>query len=217
VLLEAKNLTKNFKHPKVLALKGVSFSIEKGKTLGVVGESGSGKSTLAKLVTRLLPLDEGEIYFEGQRIDSLQEAALKNFRKRAQIIFQEPFLSLDPRLKVSAILEEPFLIHRPAPGTAIFEKIKGLLETVGLSSNFLGRYPRELSGGECQRVAIARALAVEPELIVCDEILSSLDAIAQAQIVNLLLGLQKERGVSYLFISHDLRWVRHMSDGILEI
>lgn len=217
MLLEVKNLTKSFKHPKVSVLENVSFGLEKGKTLGVAGESGSGKSTLAKLVMRLLPLDQGEIYFERSRIDHLKDPKLESFRKEAQIIFQEPFLSLDPRMRVARILEEPFLIHRDLKGITPSTKINELLETVGLSQSLLTRYPRELSGGECQRVAIARALAVEPKLIVCDEILSSLDAIAQGQIVNLLLKLQKERGVAYLFISHDLRWVRHMSDEILEM
>lgn len=200
MLIEAKNLRKYFKNGRVKAVDDVSFSIEKGRTLGVVGESGCGKSTLAKLVVELLEPDSGEILWEG---------------KTRQIIFQQPFLSLDPRMTVSDILKEPFLIHSVKNKVFLERKVIELLGLVDLNPSFLNRLPRFLSGGECQRVAIARALAVEPELLVCDEAVSSLDVISQIQILNLLLRLQREKGMAYLFISHDPKVVRHMSDEIL--
>ncbi len=215
MFLEAKNLRKSFGDGRVRAVDGVSFSLGKGRTLGVMGESGSGKSTLAKLVLRLLPLDSGEIFFEGQRIDSLKEKGLKYFRKKVQVVFQDPYLSLDPRMTVREILAEPFLINGQRGRNSLNKKVSGLLTSVELPEAFVSRLPHELSGGECQRVAIARAISTDPELIICDEAVSALDLLVQAQILNLLLKLQNETGMSYIFISHDLRVVRHMSDEIL--
>ena len=214
MLLEVKNLNKVFTKNGVKAVKGASFSLEKGKTLGIIGASGSGKSTLLKLVMKLVPIDSGEIYFEGNRIDHLPEKKLKDFRRKAQIIFQDPYLSLDPRMKVRDILREPFLISGRKEKAEIDEQIKILLDSVSLSQNFLLRYPHELSGGECQRVAIARAISLGPRLLLCDEAVSSLDVVTKIQILNLLLRLQKEQGISLLFVSHDQRAVRHMSDEV---
>jgi peptide/nickel transport system ATP-binding protein/oligopeptide transport system ATP-binding protein len=212
-MLEARGLVKRFPSRHVTALDGVSFRLEKGKTLGIVGESGSGKSTLAKIALGLLRPDAGEVFFEGEPVFALGGGALKRFRRRVQAVFQEPFLSLNPRMKVGEILKEPFEIHGLAGGDR--EGIARLLRAVELDPGFASRYPRELSGGECQRVAIARALSLDPAVIVCDEAVSALDALVQVQILNLLLKLQEERQVSYLFISHALKVVRHMSDDVL--
>ncbi len=215
MILEAKNLCKVFETARVKAVQDISFGIERGKTLGVAGESGSGKSTLAKLVLRLLPMDSGEIYFKGRLVSRAPETKLKDFRKKVQVIFQEPFLSLDPRMKVKDILREPFLVQGEPNTKALEEKVRTLLLRVELPESFSYKFPRQMSGGECQRVAIARAISRDPELVVCDEPVSSLDAIAQVQILNLLLKLQKEQNAAFLFISHDLKIVRHMSDDIL--
>jgi len=217
MFLEAKNLKKTFKHAKVNAVADVSFSLKKGETLGVVGESGSGKTTLAKLILRLLPLDAGEIYFEGHAIGRLKENELKSFRKRVQVVFQEPTQALDPRMRVSDILKESFWIQGQRDKNFLEGKVAELLRAVELPLTFASRYPHQLSGGECQRIAIARAISTDPELIVCDEPVSSLDVLVQIQILNLLLKLQKEKGVSYIFISHDLKVVRHMSDELLTL
>ena len=214
MLLEAKKLTKSFKKGGVQAVREASFSIGETRTMGIIGASGSGKSTLLKLVMKLLAVDSGEIYFEGKRIDILTERQLKDFRGKAQIIFQDPYLSLDPRMKITDILKEPFLISGEKRQDFIREKISSLLDSVKLSGRFLPRYPHELSGGECQRVAIARALSLEPRLLLCDEAVSSLDVVTKIQVLNLLLTLQKERGISLLFVSHDERAVRHMSDEV---
>lgn len=200
MLLKVENLHKSFPDRKVKAVAGVSFSLERGKTLGVVGESGSGKSTLAKLILGLEKPDEGQIHFHG---------------KKMQAIFQHPTQSLNPKMRVREILSEPFLIQGVHDRQHLGKKIVELLDSVELSIQFLNRFPRQLSGGECQRVAIARAICLEPELIVCDEAVSSLDLLVQAGILNLLLKLQKEKSVSYLFISHDPAVVRHMSDAVL--
>lgn len=213
MLLEACGLSKSF--GRIRAVNGVSFCLESGETLGVVGESGSGKSTVAKLVALLLKPDSGEIYFQGRKMNGAGGGKLLDFRRHVQIIFQEPFASLNPRLSVADILAEPFEIHEKMPRSAAHKKAAHLLRSVELGAAYLKRLPQELSGGECQRVAIARAIALGPSLIVCDEAVSALDAIVQAQILNLLLELQRERGMAYLFISHDLKVVRHMSDRIL--
>lgn len=200
MILEAKNLTKRFQNGRVTAVDDVSLSIPRSSTVGVVGESGSGKSTLARLLMRLIPADDGEIVFAGRELG---------------VIFQDPFLSLDPRMSVGECLAEPTQIQKKWDRSLSRGKIIKLLGGVGLPAEIMSRAPHELSGGECQRVCIARALATEPDLIVCDEPVSSLDALVQAEILNLFLKIQRERRVSYLFISHDMRVIRHMSDTIL--
>jgi peptide/nickel transport system ATP-binding protein len=210
-MLEASALVKRF--GRLTAVDGVSFTVKPGRTLGVAGESGSGKSTLAKLVLRLVRPDAGHVTFEGKDISSMKGADMLRFRQKCQIVFQDPALSLDPRMRVHTILKEPFLIHGERGD--LDSRIVALLKSVELDRLFLERFPRELSGGECQRVAIARALATDPEILICDEAVSALDALVRVQILNLLLRLQKERGVGILFISHDLKVVRHMSDDVL--
>lgn len=200
MLIEAKNLRKMFKKPRVHAVNGISFALEKGKTLGILGESGCGKSTLAKLLLGLLRPDEGSIHFSG---------------KQMQIIFQHPTLSMNPRWRVRDILTEYYHLQGIRDAARLNEKAGELLESVELPNSLKTRYPHELSGGECQRVAIARALSPDPELLVCDEPVSALDAVSQAQILALLLKLQKERKISYIFISHDTRVVRKMSHEVL--
>jgi ABC-type glutathione transport system ATPase component len=213
--LRGRNLIKRFKEGRVLAVDGVSFSVGRGETLGIVGESGSGKSTLAKLATGLLVPDSGSVSFDEREVSGVPEKRRALFRKKVQIVFQEPYASLDPRMRISDILKEPFLIQGNRDKRFLNEKAGELLLWVGLEPRFLDRYPRELSGGECQRVAIARAFSTEPEIIVCDEPVSSLDALIQIQILNLLLRIQREKGTGYLFISHDLRVVHHMSDRVM--
>lgn len=214
MLLEAKGLAKSYRRGAVKALQEASFSLEEKKTLGVIGASGSGKSTLLRILLRLEAPDAGEIRFEGTRIDRLPEKELRVFRRQAQIVFQDPYLSLDPRMKISATLAEPYLIAGEKAGVRIREKSEELLEAVGLSGAFMARYPHELSGGECQRVAIARAISMRPKLLLCDEAVSALDAVTKIQVLNLLLRLQKERGIGLVFVSHDERAVRHMSDEV---
>ncbi len=213
-LLEARALSKRYPGG-VLALDGVSFALETGRTLGVVGESGSGKSTLARVVLRLLEPDAGQVLFEGRDITRASGRALAAFRRKAQIVFQDPFLSLDPRQRVRDILAEPLLVHRLAARPELRRRTEELLRRVELPPGLAGRFPRELSGGECQRVSIARAIATDPGVLVCDEAVSSLDAIVRVQILDLFLRLQREKNVSYVFISHDLEVVRHMSDDVL--
>ncbi|OGW82374.1 MAG: hypothetical protein A3C47_02310 [Omnitrophica bacterium RIFCSPHIGHO2_02_FULL_51_18] len=215
MILEARNLKKRFKGMRANAVEDVCLSIGTGETVGVVGESGSGKSTLAKLILGLLPADSGEIFFKGADVKSFGVREWREFRKKIQVVFQHPALSLNPRMTVREILREPFLVHRPEGIFSVDEKLEELLISVELSGEFLGRLPRQMSGGECQRVAVARALSLGPELIICDEPVSSLDVIVQMQVLNLFLKLQKEKKISYLFISHDLRVVRHMSDRVV--
>ena len=203
-LLRAEDLVKYYRSGGVKAVDGVSLEIRERETVGLVGESGSGKSTLAKLLMRLVEPDAGTVSFEGGK-----------FHKTAQMIFQEPHLSLDPRMTVSQTLFEALGVAGVRGRAECGRKTAQLLSMVELPASAAVRYPRFLSGGECQRVAIARALAVGPRLIICDEAVSSLDVIIRAQILNLLLKLQRETGLSYLFISHDHRVVRHMSDRIL--
>ncbi len=214
MLFEARGLAKSYRRGTVQALKEASFTLEEGKTLGIIGASGSGKSTLLRLLLRLEKADAGEILFEGARIDQAGEKALKIFRRQAQIIFQDPYLSLDPRMTVARILAEPYEIAGEGDRKRIREKSIELLGSAGLTDAFLTRYPHEISGGECQRVAIARALSLRPKLLLCDEAVSSLDAVTKIQILNLFLRLQKERGISLLFVSHDQKAVRHMSDEV---
>ncbi len=200
----------------VRAVTEVSFTLAPGETVGLVGESGCGKTTLGRAVLRLTSVTRGRILLEGEDITSLRRAALRARRRRLQMVFQNPYDALDPRMTVEAAIGEALEIHRLAPhARARRERVAQLLRDVGLDPSHAARYPHELSGGQRQRVGIARALAVEPRLIVCDEPVSALDVSIQAQIVNLLLDLQRARGLSYLFIGHDLAVVEHVSQRIL--
>lgn len=200
----------------VRAVDGVGFTIPAGGTLGVVGESGSGKSTVAKAIVGLVPVRAGSIRYGGEELVGLSRARRHPFRKRIQMIFQDPMGSLNPRMTVEAILSEPLEIHFPELDRAARRaRAVELLERVDLDAGQLNRYPHEFSGGQRQRVGIARALAVEPELLICDEAVSALDVSVQAQIVNLLKDLQQDLGLTYLFISHDLAVVEFMSDHIV--
>ena len=222
-LLEARNLKKHFPirsglwsrvQGHVKAVDGVSFELYSGETLGVVGESGCGKTTLGRLLLRLIQATEGEVLYEGQDILGLDAKAMRARRRQMQIIFQDPYSSLNPRMTVGAIIGEALKIHRLAKGRALTARVGELLGMVGLPAHFARRYPHEFSGGQRQRIGIARALAVEPQFIVADEPVSALDVSIQAQIINLLQDLQKELGLSYLFIAHDLSVVRHICDRV---
>lgn len=201
---------------QVKAVENVSFSIRKGTTMGLVGESGSGKSTLGRALIRLTPTTGGEVLYRGENLLTLSNSQFRPYRKRMQMIFQDPFNSLNPRLKVLSIVGEALEIHFPEMSVeARRERVARLLTKVGLKEEHLNRYPHEFSGGQRQRIGIARALAVEPEFIICDEPVSALDVSVQAQIVNLLQDLQEELGLTYLFIAHDLAVVEHLSDDVL--
>jgi peptide/nickel transport system ATP-binding protein len=199
----------------VYAVDGVSFSIDRGETLSLVGESGCGKSTVGKAILKLFPLTEGQVVLNGQRIDELSSGALRPLRKSMQVVFQDPFSSLNPRMRVREILAEPITNFGLATTEAeIDERIGKLMDRVGLPRDAVNRWPHEFSGGQRQRIGIARALAAEPDLIICDEAVSALDVSVKAQIVNLLCDLQKELGLALLFISHDLAIVEHMTHRI---
>lgn len=222
-LLEVRNLKKYFPIRggflgraigQVYALSGVSFRLEQGQTLGLVGESGCGKSTLGKVILRLIEPTEGQIFFRGQDISRMRLNELRPLRKEMQMIFQDPYSSLNPRMTVRSILQEPFVIHRIGSSGERQRWVAELLETVGLSSEDLDRYPHEFSGGQRQRIGIARALALNPALIIADEPVSALDVSIQSQILNLLMDLQKQRNLSYLFIAHDLAVISHISDMV---
>ena len=217
VLIEVKDLRKYFqvgRHQVLKAVDGVSFKIYKGETLGLVGESGCGKTTCGKTVMGLYDATGGEVIFDGVEIHSLHKKEKKEVTKRAQIIFQDPYSSLNPRMTVGDIIGEGIDIHKLYTGKERQEKIYELLELVGLNREHALRFPHEFSGGQRQRIGIARALAIEPEFIVCDEPISALDVSIQAQIVNLLIELQKKRNLTYLFIAHDLSMVKHISDRV---
>jgi oligopeptide transport system ATP-binding protein len=198
----------------VRAVDGVDLEIRRGEALGLVGESGCGKSTLARLITALLPVTRGKIIFEGQEITKMRGARLRRVRRKMQMIFQDPFASLDPRMTVGDIIQEPLDNYGIGSGRDRQRRVQELLRLVGLNPNFTNRYPHEFSGGQRQRIGIARALAVNPSFIVCDEAVSALDVSIQAQIINLLQDLQREFNLTYLFIAHDLAVVRHLSDRI---
>jgi oligopeptide transport system ATP-binding protein len=219
VILRVEDVTKHFPTggpggEVVRAVDGVSFEVRRGETLGLVGESGCGKSTLARVVTRLQPATAGRVVFEGQDLARLGSARLRRVRRHVQIIFQDPFASLDPRMTVGDIIAEPIDNFGVARGRARQQRVRELLRLVGLNPNFTNRYPHEFSGGQRQRIGIARALAPNPSFIVCDEPVSALDVSIQAQIINLLQDLQREFRLTYLFIAHDLAVVRHLSDRV---
>lgn len=222
-LVEMKNVTKMFPAGKTLfgrpdkfvhAVNNVSFSIMEGETFSVVGESGCGKSTTGRLINRLLAPDSGEIWFDGQRIDGLKQSQLRPLRSRMQMIFQDPAGSLNPRMRVDELIEEPLLIHTKLSKAERQKEAHRLLEVVGLSSKHARRYPHEFSGGQKQRIGIARALTVKPKLIIADEPISALDVSIQAQVLNLLHELQESFSLTYMFISHDLSVVEMISDRI---
>lgn len=217
-MLEVKNLTKHFKAGKgqeVHAVDNVSFTLEKGKTLGLVGESGCGKSSCARTIIRIYDPTEGQILLDGQDITHMKQRELKPLRKKMQMIFQDPYASLNARMTVRDIIAEPLLAHGIVKKKdQANEYVYPMLERVGLTKEHANRYVHEFSGGQRQRVGIARALVLQPELVICDEPISALDVSIQAQVINLLKDFQEERGVSYLFIAHDLSMVRYVSDDV---
>lgn len=213
-LLEVNKLKKYFKTPKGMlhAVDDVSFAIEQGSTMGVVGESGCGKSTLGRSIVHLLQPTDGQILFKGKDVTHLKKSELKGYNRNVQMIFQDPFSSLNPRMTVYAAIAEPLRSHRETGG--LDKRVEELMETVGLARRVAGSYPHELDGGRRQRIGIARALALGPEFIVCDEPVSALDVSIQAQVLNLLMDLQEEKKLTYMFITHDLSVVKHISDRI---
>jgi oligopeptide/dipeptide ABC transporter ATP-binding protein len=198
----------------VRAVDGVSLDVAAGETLGVVGESGCGKTTLGRTILRLVEPTAGQIFFDGVDLRALQGRALRAMRRNLQVIFQDPFSSLNPRMRVGATVREGLTVHRLAEGAEADRRVRQLLEEVGLRPEYASRYPHEFSGGQRQRIGIARALAVQPRFIVCDEPVSALDVSVQAQVVNLLQDLQRDRGLTYLFIAHDLSIVEHMANRV---
>jgi len=198
----------------VKAVDGVTFQVQRGETLGIVGESGCGKSTLARLLNRLILPTEGEIKFKGEALAAMDKEAIRSFRKSVQMVFQNPYASLNPRRKVGQLIEEPLVIHKAGDKEFRKKRVRELLEIVGLNPRHAGRYPHEFSGGQRQRINIARALALQPEVIICDEPVSALDVSIQAQVLNLLKELQATFGLTYVFISHDLNVVRYFCDRI---
>lgn len=222
-LLEIKNLTKVFpvkqslfsrEKKTIKAVSGVSFALKQGEVLGLVGESGCGKSTLGRCILKLVEADSGEIYYRGRNVTQLSTRQMRPLRKEIQIIFQDPFSSLNPRMTVGAILKEPLAVHKIVPKEKREGKVLELLDLVGLTADTMDKYPHEFSGGQRQRIGIARALAVNPKLIIADEPVSALDISIQAQIINLLIDLKEKLGLTLIFIAHDLKVVEHISDRI---
>jgi oligopeptide transport system ATP-binding protein len=224
VLLSVRDLKKHFPITQgiiisktigaVHAVDGVSFDIHRGETLGLVGESGCGKSTTGRTILQLYRPTAGSVWYQGKDLAKLKSDELRTMRRQMQMIFQDPYASLNPRMTVGEIIGEPLVIHKLADKKQTQERVEHLLDIVGLNARFTNRFPHEFSGGQRQRIGVARALALQPELIVCDEPISALDVSIQAQVVNLLEDLQKEFGLTYLFIAHDLSMVRHISDRI---
>ena len=222
-LLSVRDLTKHFPIRRgllgrpageVRAVDGVSFDLAPGETLGLVGESGCGKTTAGRSILRLIEPTAGSVIFDGTDVRALDPARLRGLRRQMQIVFQDPFSSLNPRMTVGAIVREGLTIHRLAEGSAADARVRQLLEEVGLRPEYVSRYPHEFSGGQRQRIGIARALSVHPRFIVCDEPVSALDVSVQAQVINLLQDLQRDRGLAYLFIAHDLSVVEHIADRV---
>lgn len=215
-LIEVNHLKKYFEtsHGMLHAVDDVSFTIGRGKTLGVVGESGCGKSTLGRVIIKLLEATDGEVWFDGEEITQQKNSLA--LRKKMQMIFQDPFSSLDPRKSVSQIIAEPLQIHKSCKnGDELYDRVTELMDTVGLARRYYNAFPHELDGGRRQRIGIARALALRPQFIVCDEPVSALDVSIQAQILNLMQDLQEANGFSYMFITHDMSVVKHISDDIM--
>jgi oligopeptide/dipeptide ABC transporter ATP-binding protein len=225
VLVRVDNLVKHFPVKggglisrtvaQVQAVDGVSLTIGRGQTVGLVGETGCGKSTLARCVAGLIPATAGKVTFEGKDITNLPRRQMQPFRREIQMIFQDPYGSLNPRRRVGSIIGDPFAVHKTASGAQRKKAVQELMERVGLNPEHFNRYPAEFSGGQRQRIGVARALALRPKLIICDEPVSALDVSIQAQVLNLLADLQQDFGLSYLFIAHDLEVVRHVSDSVI--
>ena len=222
-LLKIENISKCFSaseglffktNKKVRALDNVSFDIKKGEILGIVGESGCGKSTLGRVILRLLDADSGNIYFDGNDILSLSKSEMREVRRDMQIVFQDPFASLNPRMRVAELIGEPLKLHGMKDIHEIKERVEEITQLVGLDKYHLDKYPHEFSGGQRQRICIARALILKPKLVICDEAVSALDVSIQSQIINLLNDLKDELGLTYMFISHDLSVVKHISDRV---
>lgn len=216
-LLEVRNLKKYFKSSRGMlhAVDDITFTLDDGKTLGVVGESGCGKTTLGRTILHLIEPTSGEIYFEGKDISKPNKAELKAAREKMQIIFQDPYSSLNPRMSVSEAIMEPLILQGKLSKAEMRAETMSLMDTVGLAERFENSYPHELDGGRRQRIGIARALALKPKFIVCDEPVSALDVSIQAQVINLMLDLQEERGLAYMFVTHDLSVVKYISDDIM--
>ena len=223
-LLEVRDLKMHFPVRKgiliqrqvgaVKAVDGVTFSVKRGETLGLVGESGCGKSTTGRAILQLYKPTSGEVLFKGQDLMKLKSEEMRRMRRQVQMIFQDPYASLNPRMTVGDIIGEPIRVHRLRQGKAVTSRVQELLELVGLNPYFINRYPHEFSGGQRQRIGVARALAVEPEFVVCDEPVSALDVSIQAQVINLLEELQQKLGLTYLFIAHGLAVIKHISDRV---